>query len=430
MNPVAESSGIPDIKLVCIVCSAEHPWNVSGYRCGCIKKGLLEVRHMRVHSCAERDLMCERSPDSEGIDASGVWRFREAVLPLQASSIVSHPEGHTRLYRRETLSSWAGVDDLAFKHEGENPSGSFKDRGMTVAVSVAKALNAKIIACASTGNTSAALAAYAAQAGIPSVVFLPAGKIATGKLSQAVAYGAQCLAVRGDFDSAMQLVEESSHQLGFYLVNSLNPYRLEGQKTIIWELLAQRRWQVPDWIVVPAGNLGNTSAFGKALKEALQWGWIKKLPRLVSVQAAGANPFFQSFEKKFTEILPVKAETVATAIRIGQPVNYIKAVRAIGETDGLVAQVTDTEILEAKRQIDRSGLGCEPASACTLAGIKNLKNDGIIKSGDSVVAVLTGHVLKDSEVIFADAAAARAAVTEIEPTLNAVRSVTGLSVRL
>jgi threonine synthase len=335
---------------------------------------------------------------------------------------VSHPEGHTRLYRRESLSAWSGVDDLAFKHEGENPTGSFKDRGMTVAVSVAKALAATTIACASTGNTSAALAAYAAQAGIPSVVFLPAGKIALGKLSQAIAYGSQCLAVRGDFDAAMRLVEETSHQLGFYLVNSLNPYRLEGQKTIIWELLAQRRWSVPDWIVVPAGNLGNTAAFGKALSEAYEWGWIHKLPRILSVQAAGANPFYLSFENSFSALVPVKAETVATAIRIGQPVNFLKAVRAINLTNGLVTQVTDAEILAAKLQIDRSGLGCEPASACTLAGVKKLKDAGVIKASDSAVAVLTGNVLKDSEVIFAQRDSAHAPITEIEPTLEAVSS--------
>jgi len=409
------------IHLECVECGAQHPWNVADYRCQCARRGLLEVKHLRSFTRADRDAMTSRSMNSDGIHSSGVWRFHEAVLPLELENVVSHPEGHTRLYRRNSLSQWAGVDDLAFKHEGENPTGSFKDRGMTVAVSVAKALGAKTIACASTGNTSAALAAYAAQAGIPSVVFLPAGKIAMGKLSQAIAYGSQCLAVRGDFDAAMSLVEQSVHELGFYLVNSLNPYRLEGQKTIIWELLAQRQWNVPDWIIVPAGNLGNTSAFGKALVEALEWGWINKLPRIISVQAAGANPFYLSSQKGFSALEPVKAETLATAIRIGNPVNFAKAVKALQVTNGLVAQVTDEEILLAKKEIDRSGLGCEPASACTLAGLRKLRTHGVLKSSDSVVAILTGHVLKDSEIIFAGEEIGKKKFTEIEPTLNAVR---------
>ncbi|MEN9809204.1 MAG: threonine synthase [Pseudomonadota bacterium] len=412
------------ISLECVVCSAKYPWDVNDYRCTCPQRGLLEVRHGRVFNKADRDAMTARSSESAGMHASGVWRFHEAVLPLPADFVVTHPEGHTRIYRRESLSQWSGVDDLSFKHEGENPTGSFKDRGMTVAVSVAKARSAKTIACASTGNTSAALAAYAAQAGIPSVVFLPAGKIAMGKLSQAIAYGAQCLAVRGDFDAAMNLVEQSAHELGFYLVNSLNPYRLEGQKTIIWEMLAQRQWNVPNWIVVPAGNLGNTSAFGKALQEALAWGWIDKLPRIVSVQAAGANPFVLSFQKQFRTFESVRAETIATAIRIGNPVNYLKAVRVIEQTNGLVMQVSDEEILAAKQQIDRSGLGCEPASACTLAGIKTLRAQGVICARESVVAVLTGNVLKDSEVIFSHPQSTSQLVCEIDPNLDAVRAAT------
>lgn len=413
---------MPSIALVCVSCGTEHAWNTLNYRCSCPEHGLLEVRHKHSFTQADRDAMCSRTMDSSGVYASGVWRFHEAVLPLPEFSVVSHPEGHTRLYRRASLSDWAHVDDLAFKHEGENPTGSFKDRGMTVAVSVAKALGAKTIACASTGNTSAALAAYAAQSGIPSVVFLPAGKIALGKLSQALAYGARCLAIRGDFDDAMNLVEKSSQELGFYLVNSLNPYRLEGQKTIIWELLAQRQWQPPDWIVVPAGNLGNTSAFGKALEEAYAWGWIKKIPRLVSVQAAGANPFYRSFAAQFSKLESVKAETVATAIRIGQPVNFKKAVRAIQFTQGLVTQVTDEEILAAKTRIDYSGLGCEPASACTLAGIKSLRTAGVIAASDSVVAILTGHVLKDAEVVLSHSNhRGGAGIQEIDPTLDAVR---------
>lgn len=291
---------------------------------------------------------------------------------------------------------------------------------MTVAVSMAKKLGAKRIACASTGNTSAALAAYAAHAKIPSVVFLPAGKIALGKLSQAVAYGAQCLAVRGDFDAAMALVTQSAEKLGMYIVNSINPFRLEGQKTIIWEMLQQLDWQAPDWIVVPAGNLGNTSAFGKALLEAKEWGWIDRLPRIASIQASGANPFFQSYETNFSQQCSVKAETIATAIRIGNPVNYEKGVNAIRTTRGVVAEVNDLEIMAAKKKIDAVGIGCEPASACTLAGIRKLVAHGVIQRHERVVAVLTGHILKDTEVILSGSESGQNAITEIDSHLEAV----------
>src|SRR5213078_3353091 len=237
-----------------------------------------------------------------------------------------HPEGNTRLYRRDELSRWAGVADLALKHEGENPTGSFKDRGMTVAVTQAVRLGVKAIACASTGNTSASLAAYAAQAGLKAIVFVPSGKISAGKLAQTLAYGATVLQVRGDFDTAMRLVREACDRLKIYLVNSINPFRIEGQKTIVWELLQDLEWSAPDWIVVPAGNLGNTSAFGKALREAHANGWIATMPRLASIQASGANPFFRSYGEAFARRHKVGAETVASAIRIGDPVSFDKAV--------------------------------------------------------------------------------------------------------
>jgi threonine synthase len=264
-----------------------------------------------------------------------------------------------------------------------------------VGVTQAKRIGAAAVACASTGNTSASLAAYAAQAGLPALVLVPRDGVATGKLAQSLAYGARTLLVRGDFDDCLRLVEQASTQLGVYLLNSINPFRIEGQKTIVLEMLQQLAWESPDWIVLPAGNLGNTAAFGKALREARRWGLISRLPRLAAVQAAGAAPFARSFAEGFSKRHRVKAETVATAIKIGDPASYDRAVRAITETDGVVLSTTDAELLEAKAAIDASGVGCEPASAVTLAGLRQLVRDGTVKSSDRVIGVLTGHILKD-----------------------------------
>jgi threonine synthase len=228
---------------------------------------------------------------------------------------------------------------------------------------------------------------------------VPLEGVATGKLAQSLAYGAKTLLVRGDFDDCLRLIEEASERLGVYLLNSINPFRVEGQKTIILELLQQLAWEPPDWIVLPAGNLGNTAAFGKALREARQWGLISRLPRLAAVQAEGAAPFARSFAEGFAQRHRVKAETVATAIRIGNPASYDRAVQAITETNGLVLSVSDAELLEAKAVIDASGIGCEPASAVTLAGLRRLIGTRDVRSTDRVVAVLTGHILKDPGVL-------------------------------
>jgi threonine synthase len=332
------------------------------------------------------------------VEGSGVWRFREMLLPGRGP-FITHPEGNTSLYRRNAVSQWVGLDDLSLKHEGENPTGSFKDRGMTVATTQAVRAGATAVACASTGNTSASMAAYAAQAGLPALVFVPSGKVAAGKLAQALAYGATTLLVRGDFDTCLRLVRETSEALGVALLNSINPWRLEGQKTIVWEMLQQRGWEPPDWIVLPAGALGNTSAFGKALREAHGLGLIRRVPRVASIQATGANPFYRSFKTSFRRRYRVQAETVATAIRIGDPASHERAVRTIRETRGLVAAVSDKEILEAKAIVDGAGIGCEPASAAAVAGARQLVRKGIIRRGDSVVAVLTGHLLKDPEAV-------------------------------
>lgn len=285
------------------------------------------------------------------------------------------------------------------KHEGMNPTGSFKDRGMTVAITHAVRAGARAVACASTGNTASSLGAYAALAGLSALVFVPKGKVSTGKLAQTLAYGAKTLVVDGSFDDCLALARESSRALGVYLANSVNPWRLEGQKTIVWELLAQLGWDAPDWIALPAGALGNTSAFGKALREAKAAGLISRVPRLLAVQAAGAAPFAQGFAQGFANRVTVHAETIATAIRIGDPASWDRAVRAIRETNGIVVSVSDAEILEAKAVVDASGTGCEPASAASVAGVRALVASGTIAKSERVVAVLTGNLLKDPDAV-------------------------------
>jgi threonine synthase len=383
----------------CISCGNEVVETDPHPRCS-VCGGLLEVRH-RPPGLTAAELIhrfTERRGGQPGATASGVWRFREIVLP-SADVVVSHPEGNTPLLHRVALDRWAGVDNLLLKHEGHNPTGSFKDRGMTVGVTQAKRIGAAAVACASTGNTSASLAAYAAQAGLPALVLVPLEGVATGKLAQSLAYGAKTLLVRGDFDDCLRLIEEASERLGVYLLNSINPFRVEGQKTIILELLQQLAWEPPDWIVLPAGNLGNTAAFGKALREAYAWKLISRMPRLAAVQAEGAAPFARSFAEGFGHKHQVKAETVATAIKIGNPASYDRAVHAITETNGVVLSVSDAELLEAKAAIDASGIGCEPASAVTLAGLRRLIGAGQVKGTDRVVAVLTGHILKDPALL-------------------------------
>jgi threonine synthase len=359
--------------------------------------GMLEVVHSDVGSAgALRRRFAERRGALRGADASGVWRFRELVLPsARADEIITHPEGNTPLLSRPAVSAWADAEHLLIKHEGHNPTGSFKDRGMTVAATQAKRTGARAVACASTGNTSASLAAYAAQAGIPAFVFVPAGNVALGKLAQTLAYGATTLIVRGNFDQCLTLARDASATLGIALLNSINPFRLEGQKTIVLELLEQLDWRAPDWIALPAGNLGNTSAFGKAIREAHALGLIDRVPRLAAIQARGAAPFARSFDGDFADRITVQPDTVATAIRIGDPASWHRAVRAIRETNGVVTDVSDAEILEAKAVIDAAGVGCEPASAASIAGVARLRRDGVITPGASVVAVLTGHLLKD-----------------------------------
>jgi threonine synthase len=461
MSTFEASNNLSATSLRCVECSALYPMveaeHAGGalteqsqrsalhivpprYRCDC--GGVLDVEASTasLDGIAWRQLFDERAsrpptwPLSPGLgllDYSGVWRYRELILPAPDDYIVSRPEGNTGLYPvgKENCGSsrighrqiglYAGLEEFYLKHEGENPTGSFKDRGMTVGVTMARLLGAKAVACASTGNTSAALASYAAQAGLRSIVFLPAGNVAGGKLAQSLAYGATTIQVKGDFDAAMQLVEQVCNELGIYLLNSLNPFRIEGQKAIGFEILQQLGWLAPDWLVLPAGNLGNTSAIGKAFRQAYQRSLIGHMPRIAAIQAAGANPFYRSFMQGWTTREAVQAQTVATAIKIGSPVSYTRARRIIEESDGIVEEVSDDEILAAKAVIDRAGIGCEPASAATLAGARKLVERGVIKRSERVVGVLTGTLLKDSKTGIPQ----EAGDIVVEPTIDAVRRV-------
>jgi len=331
-------------------------------------------------------------------DISGVWRFRE-FLPGGYSEIVTMGEGNNPLVEGRKTARWAGLRNLRFKHLGWNPTACFKDLGMTVGVTEGVFVGAKIVGCASTGNTSGSLAAYAARAGLRAKVYLPAGQVSTNKLAQALDFGAEIVHVDGSFDHALErILHEANDSL--YFLNSINPFRLEGQKTVMFEMLEQLGWQAPDYIIVPGGNLGNSSAFGKALAELHAAGLLDKMPRLVIVQAAGANPLAKTWRSGATELEPVEApKTAATAIRIGNPRSWKKALRAVCNTNGFVMDVTDEEIAEAKAMIGRDGIGCEPASATTLAALRKLTEQGRIDRDAVVVAILTGHALKDTDYI-------------------------------
>jgi threonine synthase len=353
----------------------------------------------RPNAGALKWLWRERRCSGEPLDESGVWRFRE-LLPILDSfgNAVSLREGNTPLYRLTRASKALGIDRIFAKHQGMNPSGSFKDTGMTAALSVAKERGFAWVACASTGNTSAAMAAYAARAGLRSLVLIPEGKIAWGKLSQAMDYGAMTCQLNTDFDGCLNVLTEVVRQAPIYLLNSVNPYRLEGQKTPAFEIAEAMDWNVPDHLIVPGGNLGNSSALGKGFKEMRELGLVSRMPKISVIQAAGANPLVRSMAaSRGATLEPVEAHTRATAIRIGNPASWRKAAKVIEETGGWCLDVTEAEIAIAKAEIGAEGLGCEPASAVTLAGMKKLRAQGVIRSGETVVLVLTGHTLKDAD---------------------------------
>jgi threonine synthase len=352
-----------------------------------------------------RSLWLSRKLSTDSRDQSGVWRFREVLPCEEDAAVVSLREGNTPLYNAPKSASYCKLDALHLKHQGANPTGSFKDTGMTVAVTQACELDAGLVACASTGNTAASLAAYAARAGLPCAILVPTGQVSHAKLAQALDYGARVLEIEGNFDSCMRLIREFSEDGSLYLVNSINPFRIEGQKTVAFELAEQLGWEVPHHLVVPGGNLGNSSAFGKGFRELLALGLITRLPRISVVQAAGASPFAKFFAAHANDSTNLQfadepnPRTLASAIKIGAPVSWKKALRAVEETNGTVLTVTEQEIADAKAVIGTDGIGCEPASATTVAGIEKMRANGFIRADERVVAVLTGHVLKDTDYV-------------------------------
>jgi threonine synthase len=387
----------------CIACRAEFDLDARLYVCSSCG-GLLDVdRRGEIASdlASLRELWRERKSSLDVRDRSGVWRFRE-FLPFTVDvEIVSLGEGNTPLYDVPRSADYCRLPQLKLKHQGCNPTGSFKDTGMTVAVTQARELDARFVACASTGNTAASLAAYAARADVPCAIIVPGGQVSHAKLAQALDYGAKVLEIEGNFDVCMSVIRELSEDGSVYLVNSINPFRIEGQKTVAFELAEQLEWRVPDHLVLPGGNLGNSSAFGKGFRELLQAGLIDRLPRITVVQAAGAAPFARFYADNEHSVFmnEERPKTLASAIKIGAPVSWPKAWRAVSETGGGVITVTEQEIADAKAVIGRDGIGCEPASATTVAGIRKLVGDGVIKENESVVAVLTGHLLKDTDYV-------------------------------
>ena len=384
-------------------CRARFPITAVLYncpRCG----GLLEAVYGKpAQSAAElKKLWRDRRASNAPLDQSGVWRYRELIPFLDDySSAVTLREGCTPLLPARRAAEYAGLDALFVKHQGFNPTGSFKDNGMTCGVAQALRLGMKRVACVSTGNTSASMAAYASAAGLQPVIFIPHGNIAFGKLAQALEYGAKTIQVEANFDQILALVRQLAERLGIYLLNSINPFRIEGQKTIMAEMLDQRDWIVPDWVVLPGGNLGNTSAFGKGLRELKEWGFIDRLPRLAVIQAEGAAPFYElTHGSDRSRLIAVEhPETLATAIKIGDPVSWPKALHEVSSSDGVVEKVTEQEIADAKAVIGLTGIGCEPASAATVAGIRKLIYAGLMAKQSDVVAVLTGNLLKDPNYI-------------------------------
>jgi threonine synthase len=351
------------------------------------------------------------------LNFSGVWRFRELFPFAPDDRAMTIGEGQTLCQKADAVGRYAGMNPgcLFLQYEGLNPSGSFKDNGMTTAFTHARLVGATRAACASTGNTSASLAVYCAATNLMrAVIFIGSGKISYGKLSQALEHGALTLQIAGDFDDALRRVQEVTRQLGIYLVNSINPFRLEGQKTIVYRILEALRWEPPDWIVVPGGNLGNVSAFGKALVELKDLGLLSRTPRLAVINAHGADTFYELYEMQnvrwdagdqdrqktdaYFQMLDRsgrRANTLASAIEINRPVNFPKALRAMNGCGGVVREVTDQEIFDAKANVGAGGLGCEPASAASVAGLAKLVREGVVAPSDRVACVLTGHVLKD-----------------------------------
>jgi len=402
------SSSIADVnqknfRFRCIACGEFS--DAAGQDFRCVKCGdLLEITYpewkaARPDAANLKSTWKNRKLSSSFADLSGVWRFRELVPALEdESQVITLREGNTPLYELPQCAHITGVPRLFAKHQGMNPTGSFKDTGMTVAATFARRSGFRWVACASTGNTSASMAAYAARGGMRGLVLVPEGKISWSKLSQALDYGAVTCQLRTDFDGCLRLLQDLVRQAPVYQLNSINPFRLEGQKTLAFELLEQLEWNPPDHIIVPGGNLGNSSAIGKALLEMRELGLISRLPRLSVIQAEGANALVRTLrEAGGKHLVSVSPETRATAIRIGNPASWKKAAHVLEATGGACEQVSEVEIARAKAEIGAEGMGCEPASAVTLAGLKKLVQTGFVKADETVVLVLTGNLLKDPD---------------------------------
>jgi len=379
---------------VCISCHEKYGINEIVYFC---KKcgDILEIK-----TDLEKAAVAVKTGDYKEYPLS-VWRYRVFMPIHETSSLVTLSEGGTGLHRSERLGEALGLSDLWIKNEGENPTGSFKDRGMTVGITKAVELGAKHVICASTGNTSASLAAYAARAGMRCTVLIPSGKIAYGKLSQAMIHGAKVLQVRGNFDEALGFVLKLAEKhSSIYLLNSINPFRIEGQKSLGYEICEQLEYNTPDRLIVPVGNAGNISAIWKGFSEFYKLGLISKLPKMTGIQAAGSAPIVKAVKNHSNKIVPVaEPETVATAIRIGSPVSWKKAIKAINDSHGIAETVTDEEILDAQKLLAQvEGIFVEPASASSIAGLKKLVRNGAINKNERVVCVTTGHGLKDPDI--------------------------------
>ena len=406
-SPPAMAPGVcqGDFRFRCIACGELGEQASQDFRCAHCGD-LLEIvypkwRHAKPQAAELKAAWLDRKRSADPADQSGVWRFRD-LLPRtdkeKELDVITLREGNTPLYELPRCARITGVPRLFAKHQGMNPTGSFKDAGMTVAATFARRAGFRWVACASTGNTSASMAAYAARGGLRSLVLVPEGKISWSKLSQSLDYGAVTCQLRTDFDGCLRLLQQLVLRAPVYQLNSINPFRLEGQKTLALELLEQLDWIVPDHIIVPGGNLGNSSAIGKALVEMRDLGLIPRLPKLSVIQAEGANALVRTLrEAAGKRLVSVAAETRATAIRIGNPASWKKAAHVLEATSGACEQVGEMEIAQAKAEIGAEGIGCEPASAVTLAGLKKLIQQRFVNPDETVVLVLTGNLLKDPD---------------------------------
>jgi len=433
MKAVSSSSPAAIHLLRCVHCGSIQDKPTPMFRCRNCSE-LLEVFYpdwaqaSREFGLRLKEIWRERRGSPLPEDASGVWRFRELLPQIDRGHMVTMSEGNAPLIEIVGIASKLRLRRLSAKHQGMNPTGSFKDTGISMAISMAHAAGFRFVCCASTGNTSASVAAYAARAGMKSIVLLPAGQVTSGKLAQALEYGANVLQLNTDFDGCLKVLHDVVERFPAYLLNSLNPYRLEGQKTVAFEMMEQLDWRVPDHVIVPGGNLANSSALGKGFAELQQLGLITRLPKISIIQAAGANPLVRSMRENGGErLIPVNAETRATAIRIGNPASWRKAVAVLRQTGGACEDVTEQEIASAKAELGEQGVGCEPASAASLAGLKKLVASGFVKQDETAVLILTGHMLKDVDYMLSSPARRVHGPMAADPTA-VIRTLEGLNV--